>query len=462
MSIEKKSLLGKNEVKRAIEVGEEKLYAPQSFANVAGKKKYYAGVDGGSTQFRVTLIAEDELEEFDKHLSVQYIVPSRSVQMNDDRKIESKTALLYDNMDSTLINTSGSNEVLVQNVRTLRGTKADDSNIKAKRLVSKQQKTAEQLFYININESIGYALLQKCGDSVPSEVEIVLGLSLPPDDRSEKSMQRLRDNLQKYKWKHNTSGVSVNINYLEIDTMTEPEAAVKGYYAVNDEDTPEYVLHFEAGGRSTGVEILVNGLSLDSAQKTLTFGGTQLQDSLSTLFVNKYGGSGLVPETAQVALRTGLVRNGNHKTDVMDLVDEAKRQLGVRMVDETRERVFDTQDVVDITEINVVSMSGRTFGHTILPEDWIKEAGEGNAPALVKTSITDHLAKEFAKHAPNVEFNYIEENYIPTGLMLNLLTNYWPEDEGESEFVGVEDTTEAVDESPEIQLDTAPSEGPIN
>jgi hypothetical protein len=431
-----------------VEPGEEKLHRVINFKNKEGRKvRVIAGLDGGSTQFRVTILDFDQIGNFLEELSVVYAIPSASKTVPDNRAIAPKGDFIYDNLDSRIVNTSIDGEVLFENVRLVRGIKATDVELKENRLKSTTQKSQDATFYYNLLDMMGIGTCQKYEGEIPTEVEVYLSVALPPDDLNETNLKGLRHNLQSYKWLHIPSGVHIDFSFKAIITRTEPEAAIKAYYAMGEEETPESTLHIEGGGRSIGAEILNDGISLSTAQKTLKYGGKQLREELNRLYVDKYGGGDLGLGVLENALRTGRIKDGGSLISVMPLIEQVKRTFAYRIVDDLIDKVFDTQTEVGIRDLNTVSISGRLFGRTYLSPIETEVPIEESEPDAYPNgiSIADYLAERFKELTPNTEFVHITGNQIPAGLVIEGIIEFSEFEEELDEVAATSELSELVE-----------------
>ena len=414
---------------RVCEEGEERLHREFDTTQVSKKVKVVVGVDCGSTQTRACVIDSENTDNLLEQLGVTYVIPSVSASILDDRNIPKKTNFLYDYMDTSISNLSGNMEAPFHQVRLVRGTKAMDVEEKENRLTSTTQKVVDPTFYYNIFDAIGYALIDKYEGQVPKEVEIVLSVALPPDDNNPKNIQTLQKNLVGFNWKLLEKDVVIKCTISGVFVYTEPEAFIKAYYVLSGEDTPEATLHIEGGGRSIGAEILVNGQTLGSAQKSIDYGGTQLKEMLGRLYVAKYGGRAPREAALESAIRTGFLKRGNDSLDIKELLEESMRVFAAKIVDETRLRVFDQQSKVGFQDLNVISVSGRLF-----------KKGKH------ELSLASFVAEEFAKLAPSTQFVHLEGNFIPSGLVLTALSEMYETDEA-----AVEVAPSVESEVPEAQ-----------
>jgi hypothetical protein len=409
-----KKLSGKQEV---IEPGEELLHSAYQFKNLPGRQvTALIGVDGGSTQTRGVVLDLEDLSKFEesleKSLGEVFTIPSLSVTIPDDRNIQAKSDNLYDDLESQIVNLHSNEEVIFRSARLVRGTKAFNSELNENRLGSSTQKTEDVTYYYNLLDLIGYSMLLKYRDKVPEVVKVYLACALPPDDINPVNIEkRLKPNLKTYRWVHKSSGVSIQIDFAGVEVMTEPEAFVKAFYAMSDQETPDYTLHLEGGGRSIGAEILVRGNSLDSARETLEFGGTQLLNLVNDLYVAKHGGRQLRRSQLENAIRTGYLRDGNSVVPIWDVITAAKKEIARQIVTEVRQKVFDQQRRVAVTDLNVVSVSGRLF--------------DGTPVEKGSVSVADFLKEEFKALSPETQFVRIEGNYIPQGLLLRGLIEFF-------------------------------------
>lgn len=397
-------VLGKaNENEQIFEQGEEKLGMVCDFKNAPGvSKTVLAAIDGGSTQTRGIMMDVADLVNYEEYLEDVFVIPSMSSVVLDAREIDLKSNILYDNLDSTIINQDNDGVPLIAKSRVVRGSVAMNVEMTENRLGSSTQKTSDPTFYYNLLDELGYLALYRFKDAVPEKLDIYLAVSLPPDDRNKKNDENFRANMRSYRWVHNPSGVKIDFNFVAIHAMTEPEADVKGYYAVNELRTPMYTLHLNGGGRSIGAEVLVNGKSLKTAQKTLTFGGTQLLELVAELYVEEYGGSKPRRAALEEAIRSGNMRYGNGVREVVSIIAKAKAEFANRIVTETRREVFDVQTRVALVDLNVISFSGRMF-----------DAGDYNI------SVAEYAGKKFKELTPETDLLMIGQNYIPQGLFID-------------------------------------------
>jgi hypothetical protein len=414
--------------KIVIEPGEEKLHETYNLKNAAGREiKVILGVDGGSTQTRVLIIEPSDVEDLIPALGHTFTIPSISATVPDDRIIIDKGDSLYDLMDTTLVNLSSSQEVIFSSARLVRGTKFFDTELKENRLKSSTQKTADATYYFNLLDSIGYAVCEKYSNAIPTKVTAYLCVSLPPDDINEKNMEKFREILKAFKWTHRKSGVSFELIIEGVLARTEPEAFIKAFYSLADQDLPDYTLHIEGGGRSVGVEILANGKSLATAQKTLHYGGSQLLDSISGLYVAKNGGSPLKRSVLEEAVRTGKVRSGNNITDITEIIRAAKRSLAEKIVSDIVLQVFDQQSKVSLSDLNVISVSGRLFEATDITK-YNDQAGVDEVVGGI--SLADYVKEGFDLLSPNTQFKHIVGNHIPQGLAIDGVLEFFMIEEG--------------------------------
>lgn len=394
--------------KQQIEPGEELLHKVYNFGVAPGRTaRVIAAVDCGSTQTRQLMLDREEVEDFMDHLGKVYVIPSESVTVLDDRVLPNKGASLWDNMESSITNSSEVQDVIFRHVRLARGTKALDVESTENRLGSSTQKTSDATYYYNLIESIGISAMLKYGDQIPTKLLVTLGASLPPDDLVEVNLNRFKDNLRRYTWKHKPTGVEIDIVFEAVHVMTEPEAYIKAYYTLQQKEEPEYVMHLEAGGRSIGVEILRYGKTVDGASVTIEFGATQLLQQINDLYIKKYGGKPIRRERLEEAVRTGMLRIGNDTKNIVDIIKQAKAEMAKRVSTQVVQKVFDSQSKVSMTDLNTISVSGRFFD-------------EGD----YKASVALYLKENFKQLSPTTDFEHYKGSYIPQGLLLDTLIEH--------------------------------------
>jgi len=421
-------MLNRNTRKKVIDDGEERLHVVYSPKASSREADLVIGYDGGSTQGRCIII-DIEAENPMAEMETTYVAPSVSSFVPDDRTITPKSGELFDNMDSYIANTSGKMDALVQTLRVIRGQKMVDESLAENRLSSSDLKTTDPVFYANIVDGIGYALIQKYGDAVPHKVNIFLGVALPPDDKGEISQNRLRENLNKFSWTHRPSNTKLEMSINVVSVMTEPEAFVKAHYARLGEEIPDHCLHIEGGGRSTGVEILRNGVSLDAAQRSLSYGGSQLLDNIAQMYVNKYGGARPTRRVMEIAIRKGYIQSGNSQVDIVEMIKQAKEDYAKQIVNDVVQQVFDQQQQVRLLDVNIITVSGRLMA-----------AGDYGI------SMAPFVEAEFKKRSPHTDFSHLSENLIPFGLTIEAYMEYMDRVEANSANNELQGDTTALEQ----------------
>lgn len=409
--------------KVAIEEGEELLHKEYSISVVPGKVKVLIGADAGSTQTRIVIV-DSLTEEPD---TTAYAIPSTFSVVPNDVEIRAKSETLYGTLDSVIINQKVSTETIFDKVRVVRGTKKVDFGGAENRISSSMQKITSDVFYINLVDAIGYALVQKYEGKIPSDVDIVLGVALPPDDRQSTANQNKfrKEIIGEYSWTHKDSSASVNLNIAEAVIMTEPEAFIKAYYIENGLEIPEFVLHINGGGRSIGVELLENGVPIEKASRSFYYGGTQLLDNLGNLISKTEGGRPAKSVALAKAIKSGILANGRESKDVIEYIKTVKSEFADKIFTEVIKEVFDAQDRVAIEDVADISVSGRLF-----------DEGE------YKVSIADFLGKKFNSISPSTEFYAVAGNLIPLGLAYEVYSDYSgfiAKDESKVHYLGAND-----------------------
>lgn len=399
----------KRELKDKIIKGEEKLFNIYDARNVIEEKNLVLGIDGGSTQTRVYVADENFGDEIDT--ADYFIIPSDHAKLDNERVINSKSDKLYSLLDSFIVDKENRAESKIGRVRIVRGTKLKDSNVSPIKLTSTEQKIEEATFYTNIIDSIGYALIQKYEKEVPTKVNVIAGIALPPDDNK---LPQNRDKFKKnllgsYEWTHRESGVTVEINMLEVDTMTEPEAFVEGYYTQVDEEIPGRQIVINTGGRSIGIELLENGTLIDAASVTLPYGGNQFATEVGTRIVESENNTQSRPlplDKLKEIVLTGKMQQGKHNIDVVDEIKEACNSFAETIFNDIRINVIDTLKDVDYNSIEEVIVCGGLI-----------RRGDYDV------SIADYLQAMFKEKCEYTDFTVVEENYIPIGLMIEPLNS---------------------------------------
>ena len=403
-----------------IPLGEEGLFKSYDFANDDSEVNLLFAVDGGSTQTRVAVI-----EEGGAGADEVFVIPSNMVPLKDDREIKPKSDYLYDQLDSALICQSKMTQTMIQRERIVRATKMIDTGLSPETISSTVQKIDESIFYINIVDSIGYALMQKYGNSIPKKVTCAVGVALPPDDmESTKNIDKFRDNLiSTYRFIHNDSGVEIEIEIVNVAVETEPGAFVKAYYATTGEEVPEKVLCINTGGRSIGAAVLENSKLNDTASQTFAYGGNQYLAEIGKIYNNRQGGRAPKHHFLARAVQTGRLKTGNNSIDITSDIESAARVYGDRIFGDIVKNVCDRSGI-SLEDINVVLVCG----------GMIRRGEHG-------ISLADYIGQKFEERSPYTEFVTVEDNLIPLGVALTVY--------GEFEDIFVGDAEEEVTEEVE-------------
>lgn len=401
--------------------GEERLYETYDFANSNESVDLLFAIDGGSTQTRVSVI-----EAYGEGADDLYIIPSNMVSLNDDREIKPKSTLLYDRLDSRIINQSNKSQSKIQRERIVRATKMIDAGLSATSISSTMQKIDEPIFYINIVDSIGYALMQRYVNHIPKKVRCVVGVALPPDDmESTRNVDKFKDNLiGNYKFIHQDSNVEINIEILDVSVETEPGSFVAAYYATTDEEIPEKVLCINTGGRSIGAAVLQNAKLNDTASQTFSYGGNQYLAEIGKIYSNNHGGRAPSLEFLNAAVQTGKLKNGNSSIDITDEINAAAKIFADRIYNDVVKNVCDRSGI-NLQDLNVIIVSG----------GMVRRGAHG-------VSIADFLMQDFEEKSPYTEFRCVEENLIPLGVAYTVYSEH-------SDFVDYEedDVEETMEEN---------------
>ena len=391
-----------------IEKGEEPLYEAITPIQGIGKKRFVAGFDGGSTQSRCLII--DDFENPD--LEDVKIIPSAVRKATDDREIPSVGRELINCLDSSIVDLTNRANSMISSARLLRGRKASDSTFPEMRLTSFTKKIDEEVFYLNIIDTLGYATMMKYAEDVPEEVDVYLGVALPPEDRAVSTLENKFINrlIGQYKWVNAEYGVCMKINIKEVVTDTESASQGKAYYLAVDEVMPANVISFMTGGRSGGVDYLAGGHSKGSAGITVKSGGRKLIQQLGKKLVASENcpiNKELSESVLADALITGVVKQG--KTGRIDIVDELKElfsETAVTYMGILKNEVLNAAEV-DLSSVEEIILSGRLFGR-----------GEYDC------SIADYLVALIKQESPETEVRVCEENYIPLGLAFLAYTTF--------------------------------------
>lgn len=385
------------------------------------------GIDAGSTETRVAvadasdikLFASTDVEAIFKAIKNHvYIIPSTFAMVKDEREIKPNSEVLSDNYDSRIIRVqSRAEEPLINTHRVVRGQKIKDSTgLVSRYLDSSTNKVDNEIFYINILDGIGYALLQKYSGQIPTSVKIHLVLSVRPQEMGKMLIDRLDSNLQGqfiFRWKN----IQIHMEIATTTYTTEPEAQIEGSRALLDfeaqvtgsnearilsdklNNSRSYI-HIEGGGSSIGVEVILDGTLIDGCSSTFPLGGNYLITVMKDR-LRETKGRMISTEAATEAVKTGLLRNGRALEDVGEILSACKNQVGLDIVERLRHDVIDIMTGIALTDFELVTLGGRLFRRD--------ETG---------VSIADYIAEYIQQLSPNTEVITLQDNYIPQGNLI--------------------------------------------
>lgn len=420
-----------------------------------------AGIDAGSTETRVCLASaadaalfadESRIQDALKVLGKTYIIPSTYAMTNDNREILPASENLEDNYDSTIMSVRvGAAQPMITRHRVLRGRKMQGvSGLVSRYLDSSTNKSDNPIFYTNIIDALGYAILQKFNGAIPHEVKLQLFLSVRPMELGSKLREKMLNNLVGqfvFVW----NDVNLKINIESVEFSTEPEAQIFGtttiydlQYAADPDggekfkamadrmcDSRTYI-HIEGGGSSIGVEVVRDGELVEKCSSTFQLGGNYM----CQVFVNRLRevfGRTTTLDAAADALQTTLLRDGRETLDVNSIVADCKNQVALDIIEQLRHGVIDTNNWLSMRDVEFVSLGGRLFR----PDE------QGN-------TISHYLEGYVHQMSPNTDVFVLSDNFIPQGNLVMAVNNavengFLVVDSGNSPEVvsyGVEDSVE--------------------
>lgn len=385
-----------------------------------------AGVDAGSTQTRVSLATAEDAQVFVDQgrisdalevLGTTFVIPSTYAMIGDNREILPASDNLEDNYDSTVMAVRVAAErPMLSRHRVLRGRKLRDaSGLVARYLDSSTNKSDNPIFYTNIIDGLGYAIMQKFNGAIPSEVNMRMFLSVRPKELTSACRKKMLDNLvgqYLFSWQE----ISLKLNIDGVDFSTEPEAQVFGTttiydlrYASDNAANEKYkkmadrmcdartYIHIEGGGSSIGVEVVRDGELVDSCSSTFPLGGNYLcQVFIDRLreTVNRTA----TMDSASEALQTTLLRDGRETIDVDDIVADCKNQVALDIVERLRHNVIDLNHWLTLQDVEFISLGGRLF----------RPDQRGN-------TISEYLEDYIHQVSSNTDVVVLDDNYIPQG-----------------------------------------------
>lgn len=414
--------------------------------------KMVVGIDAGSTGTRVSIIDRKDFEDLSSetinaeaitNFSHSYVIPSTFAVLEDERELLPKSEALADNYDShlTLVK-NNSKDPYITRVRVIRGQKIKDAAGAVPRFMdSGTPKTKNFVFYVNVIDSIGYAILRKYSGRIPKSIDVSLGVSVRPNELGTVYQKILIDNLKgiyTFLW----GNVKFDINITSVFATTEPEAQIEGSTSLydllsiiteekatetNDEELikkantyrelsdmllePSSYIHIEGGGSSIGVEVVKANADGDmtvmsACSRAFNIGGNFLMRTAKDQIRDNLGRTAS-DESAENALKTGLLKNGRNMDDVIDIIKITKRKVAEAIFEKFTHEVIDVNADLVLSDIDFIAMAGQLFS-------------EGECGV----SIVDYFADLIKTVSPNTTVIRLPENYIPQGNALKIIKQF--------------------------------------
>lgn len=420
--------------------------------------KVVAGVDAGSTETRVCMVDADDAAYMVDELHINeaisvlrdvHTIPSTFAIVGSEREIVPTTPMLHDCYDSRIILLhSKAEKPYIGRERVVRAQKLKDAgNLSSMYLDSTTDKTSNKVFYINVIDALGYTILEKYNGNLPTHVEVALSLSVRPKELSSIYRKRMQDNLigtYSFVWKD----VNIEIEITSLDLSTEPEAQIDGTTMMHElismsnaaEDVVDEsnriseklsgvsnYIHIEGGGSSIGVEVVKDGSIIASCSTTFPIGGNYLMRSVRDSIREALGKMPAEQATYE-AINTGFLRNGRGEIDVLDIVKDCKKQLAESIFERFKHEVLDVQNLITMSDIEVITMSGRLFSY-----------GECDV------SIVTYFEECIHSDSPETEVLLLHDNFIPQGNVAAALSESNPF-EGVTYEETAQPTVDAVEE----------------
>lgn len=402
-----------------------------------------AGVDAGSTETRVCLADKDDAKVYadPKQMGVAlsllqrtFIIPSTYANTDDAREISPASDNIEDNYDSIVMLVSNKAEKpMISRHRVLRGRKISDAmGVTQRYMDSSTNKSDNPIFYVNILDALGYAIMLKYNGSIPERVKVHLTVSVRPKELVSKCKQKMLENLLGefiFCWR----SVKIRMNIASLDFTTEPEAQIGGtttmcdLRAANNIDKAENTeladklwdsscyIHIEGGGSSIGVEVIRDGEIVDACSSTFQLGGNYM----AQVFIDRYRemqGRTVTKEAANTAILTGILKDGRNTLDVSNLVAHCKDQVAMNIAERLRHEVIDTMADLTLNDVEFISLGGRLFSkdaagndigtffegyiHQISPHTEVFSLPEN---FIAQCNMTSGLSGEYASDLTSVE-----------------------------------------------------------
>lgn len=405
----------------------------------------FAGIDVGSTQTRVSIADEHDIDDYGQlnpsmniieRLCTSYIIPSTAAILeNDNREFTPAGDELHYNYDSqiTVLNNTAERPMFSK-VRLLRGKKIEDAKgISTTYFDSLTDKVNNRLFYVNIIDALGYAILQKYNNvGIPKTVNIDLCVSVRPTELGSVNTKKMKDNLIG-KFLFQWCGLETYIYINNLGFTTEPEAQISGvnniYEALSNYDT-EYArervairekldnckihMHIEGGGSSIGVELVADKKLINSFSTTFQLGGNRLAQIIAHR-VREEKNIRASLNNIQNSVKTCMIQSGRSSIDISGIVGACKAELAFDIVEHLKRDVMELQNDYNFIDIEMITLGGRLFA-------------EDDSGMSVAKFFTEYMAE----NSKDTEIVVLPDNFIPQGNMLIAIQEFM--DIGEEDY----------------------------
>ena len=174
---------------------------------------------------------------------------------------------------------------------------------------------------------------------------------------------------------------------------------------------PSSYIHIEGGGSSIGVEVVKANADGDmtvmsACSRAFNIGGNFLMRTAKDQIRDILGRTAS-DESAENALKTGLLKNGRNMDEVIDIIKITKRKVAEAIFEKFTHEVIDVNADLVLSDIDFIAMAGQLFS-------------EGECGV----SIVDYFADLIKTVSPNTTVIRLPENYIPQGNALKIIKQF--------------------------------------
>ena len=157
-------------------------------------------------------------------------------------------------------------------------------------------------------------------------------------------------------------------------------------------------LIIDIGAGTTDCIMVENGKVVDNSKHTVSIGGNNVRQSVRAKVKEKYEFKPNENDATQ-AIVSGILQDGSKKINILDIIDESKQVVAVRLTNDIRD--FFEEIMYNVRRLeNLLVCGGGTLSGTIDKEELIKMGYKEEG--LVDRPISEIIKDYISEFAPNI------------------------------------------------------------